>query len=118
MSNITTVVLKVAVPDLESALPFYQALTGADQVDRFGYAAVKLAHVGNFLLIEGAPNGRPAQSAGIFVRSLGDLLSSVESAGGELLEGPDDTPNGRRVIIRHPDGIEFEYLETTDAPTA
>lgn len=51
----------------------------------------------------------------IQVASLAPVLAALESAGGEVLEGPAPAPNGAKLIARHPDGAVFEYIETGDA---
>jgi predicted enzyme related to lactoylglutathione lyase len=113
VANITAIIPKVAVPDLDSAIPFYEKLTGAKLGERFSHGTVSVAWVGNFLLVAGTPNNRPAQPALILVQSLDEVFERIQFAGGQILEGPDTVPNGRRAVLRHPDGIEFEYLETS-----
>jgi len=111
MGNITGIVPKIAVSDLDSAIPFYERLTGAKLAQRFSYGTVALASVGDFLLIEGGSDYQPEQSALIFVESLEEVIDLVARTNGQILEGPADVPNGRRAVIRHPDGSEFEYLQ-------
>lgn len=111
MGNITRIVLKIGVSDLDSAIPFYEELTGAELGQRFSYGTLALAWVGDFLLIEGTTDNQPEQSALIFVESLDRVIELVALADGQVLEGPADVPNGRRAVIRHPDGSEFEYLQ-------
>lgn len=111
MGNITGIVPKIGVSDLEAAIPFYEELTGAKVGQRFSYGTLALAQVGNFLLIEGAPNNQPKQPALILVESLSKVVEQVSPTNGQILEGPADVPNGLRAVIRHPDGSEFEYLQ-------
>jgi hypothetical protein len=44
---------RVIVPDLDAALPLYQALAGVTEVRRFSFRDVELAWVGPFLLLSG-----------------------------------------------------------------
>lgn len=112
MTNIKAIVANVHVDDLEKAIPLYEALSDGGSAVQFGYEDLKLAMVGSFLLIEGDMTGRPRQAATILVESLEPVLSAIEHAGAEILEGPAEVPNGMRVQVRHPDGAVFEYLQT------
>ena len=40
------------------------------------------------------------------------MITAIEAAGGQVIEGPTPAPNGDRLIARHPDGSVFEYIET------
>lgn len=111
MGNITAVIPKIGVSDLDSAIPFYEELTGTKLGHLFTYGTLALASVGSFLLIEGAANNQPEQPALIIVESLDQVIAQVSLANGQILEGPDDVPKGRRAVIRHPDGSKFEYLQ-------
>lgn len=53
--------------------------------------------------------------ATLLVKQLAPVIAEIERAGGQLLEGPSPTPNGRRLIARHPDGSVFEYIESAPA---
>jgi hypothetical protein len=52
------------------------------------------------------------RTATVLVTSLTPVLSALEAAGGEVVEGPSPGPNGARLIVLHPDGAVFEYIET------
>ena len=112
MSNVHAVLARVAVPDLEAALPLYQELAGVTEVRRFGFRDVELAQVGPFLLLAGNTAPYTGRTATLLVESLAPVLSALEAAGGEVVEGPSPAPNGARLIARHPDGATFEYIET------
>jgi predicted enzyme related to lactoylglutathione lyase len=112
MTNVKQVVANVPVNDLDEALPLYQALSGTEEVHRFGYGELRLAFVGSFLLIQGDLTNEVTQTATILVESIEPVLSAIEQAGAAILEGPGDVPNGLRVQVRHPDGSVFEYLQT------
>jgi predicted enzyme related to lactoylglutathione lyase len=110
MSNIRAMVANVEVDDLETALPLYESLAGSGAV-RFPYQDLELALVGPFLLVSGATGKHPSQTATVVVESLDPVLKALEVAGGEILEGPGQTSNGTRYVIRHPDGAVFEYTQ-------
>jgi len=115
MSNIIAMIANVSVPDLELAIPLYQRIAGIDTVKRFPYKNLKLANVGPFLLMEGSLDEHTPQAATVLVRSAEDVRSAIEEAGGVVLEGPSTVPNGIRVLLQHPDGAVFEYLQPVTA---
>ncbi|MEU8228105.1 VOC family protein [Actinoplanes sp. NPDC048967] len=113
MSNITGVLARVVVPDLDAAIPLYQALSGAPEVQRFAFAGVELAGVGPFLLLSGPDAARyNNRVATLLVNDLDPVIRAITEAGGDILDGPDPAPNGARLIARNPDGAVFEYIET------
>jgi predicted enzyme related to lactoylglutathione lyase len=114
MSNITKVLARVFVADLDAAAPLYEELAG-EQAERFGFRDVELARVGPFLLLAGDTAAYRDRTATIQVTSLAPVLAALKSAGGEIIEGPAPAPNGARLIARHPDGAVFEYIETGEA---
>jgi predicted enzyme related to lactoylglutathione lyase len=109
--NITGVLARVLVPDLEAAIPLYQELSGAGEVHRFGLRDVELAQVGPFLLLAGNTAAYRDRVATILVGALAPVITAIEAAGGQVIEGPAPAPNGDRLIARHPDGAVFEYIE-------
>lgn len=115
MSNIIATIVNVSVADLESAIPLYQKIAGVERVKRFPYKNLQLANVGPFLLIEGSLDEHISQVATILVRSVDDVRAAIVEAGGAVLEGPSEVPNGIRVLLKHPDESVFEYLQP---PTA
>jgi predicted enzyme related to lactoylglutathione lyase len=52
-----------------------------------------------------------SQTATVVVDSLDPVLDALRKAGGELLEAPNEVPNGTRIVARHPDGAVFEYMQ-------
>jgi len=109
MPNISKVLARVFVPDLDAAVPLYEELA---QAERFGFRDVQLARVGPFLLLAGNTAAYRDRTATVQVASLGPVLAALQAAGGEVIEGPAPAPNGARLIARHPDGAVFEYIET------
>ena len=112
MSNISGVVARVFVDDLDAAIPLYQQLAQTTAVNRFGFRDVRLAQVGPFLLLSGDTARYRDRVATILVRHLPPVVAAIQAAGGHILEGPAPAPNGDRLIARHPDGAVFEYIET------
>ena len=114
MPNIGKVLARVFVSDLDDAIPLYEELA-QERAEKFGFRDVELARVGPFLLLAGNTAAYRDRTATIQVGSLAPVLAALESAGGEVIEGPAPAPNGARLIARHPDGAVFEYIETGDA---
>ena len=80
-------------------------------VHRFGFRNVELARVGPFLLLAGNTAAYRDRVATILVGALTPVITAIEAAGGQVIEGPAPAPNGNRLIARHPDGAVFEYIE-------
>ena len=114
MPNISKVLARVFVSDLDDAIPLYEELAQA-RAEKFGFRDVELARIGPFLLLAGNTAAYRDRTATIQVGSLAPVLAAIQSAGGEVIEGPAPAPNGARLIARHPDGAVFEYIETGDA---
>ncbi len=108
--TITGVILRHRVDDLAEAVPFYRALTG-EPAHRFTFSGVELAAVGPFLLFTpGADAGRAAEvSATVTVDDLPSTERLLTSLGAQIIAPAAATPNGHRLIARHPDGAVFEY---------
>jgi predicted enzyme related to lactoylglutathione lyase len=116
MPNINGVLARVFVPDLDAAIPLYQELAQVTLVNRFSFRDVELAQVGPFLLLAGNTAAYRDRVATILVSHLSSVLTALEKAGGQVVEGPSPAPNGDRLIARHPDGSVFEYIQTSSAP--
>ncbi|MEU9251373.1 VOC family protein [Streptomyces sp. NPDC048270] len=110
--TITSVVLRRRVDDLGPALDFYVRLTG-QPATRFGFAGLDLASVGPFLLFSG-PDAIAERFAGVAatlaVADLDAAVAHCAASGGEVIAAPAATPNGRRAVVRHPEGGVYEYL--------
>jgi hypothetical protein len=109
--TITGVIARRRVENLTEAIPFYEALTG-EQAQRFDFAGVALASVGPFLLFI-LPEGdkRLARvAATITVDDLPATHDLLIGLGAEVIAPMATTPNGHRLIARHPDGGVFEYV--------
>jgi predicted enzyme related to lactoylglutathione lyase len=110
-SNIRTVIANVEVENLEDAIPLYQDLAGDVNVRRFPYHDLELALVGPFLLYSGPLEKYVSQNGTVIVESLATVLDALAKAGAEILDEPEEVPNGTRILARHPDGSVFEYMQ-------
>lgn len=110
MPNISKVLVRVFVSDLDAAIALYEELAQAS-AEKFSFRDVELARVGPFLLLAGDIAAYRDRTATIQVASLTPVLTALASAGGAIMEGPTPGPNGPRLIARHPDGAVFEYIE-------
>lgn len=111
--NVVAVLARIYVDDLDVALPLYGALSDGAEPHAFAFRGMRLAMVGSFLLIEGADAEARSRAATILVRDVGAVARQVAGAGGEVLEGPAEGPNGPRLVARHPDGSVLEYIALT-----
>ena len=110
-SNIHAMVANVEVDDLDTAIPLYQELTGETEVRRFPYRELELALVGPFLLYSGPVEKYVSQNGTVIVGSLAPVLEALGKANAEILEAPNEVPNGTRIVARHPDGSVFEDMQ-------
>jgi hypothetical protein len=112
--QIKQVLARVFVDSIDDALPLYEELAGQTEVRRFSFGDIELAWVGSFLLLAGSEEALTPyrdRVASIIVGDIEQVATIVERYGGQLVEGPDSAPNGKRLIARHRDGSVFEYLQ-------
>ena len=110
-ANIRAMIANVEVESLEEAIPLYSELAGGVDAIRFPYQDLELALVGPFLLYSGPLEKYVSQTATVLVESLSSVLDVLGRAGAEILEAPNEVPNGTRIVARHPDGYVFEYMQ-------
>jgi len=79
------------------AIPLYQDLAGDTEVRRFPYRELEVALVGPFLLYSGPLEKYVSQNATVIVESLTPVLDTLGKAGAEILEAPNEVPNGTRI---------------------
>lgn len=100
------------VEDLDAAVRFYEGLTG-EIARRFSFGGADLAAVGNFLLFRAGDDvgERLARvAATLAVDDLDAQHKLLIDLGAEVIAAPAQTPNGRRLVARHPDGSVYEYV--------
>ncbi|MFU9038465.1 MULTISPECIES: VOC family protein [Streptomyces] len=49
-------------------------------------------------------------AATLSVPDMDAAVADCAAAGAEVIAPPAETPNGRRAVVRHPDGGVFEYV--------
>ncbi|MGH8963241.1 MAG: VOC family protein, partial [Jatrophihabitantaceae bacterium] len=91
---------------------FYEGLTG-ERARRFSFSGADLAAVGPFLLFVAAGevgDRLERVAATLAVEDLEAESAKLIELGAQIVAPLADTPNGRRMIVRHPDGAVFEYV--------
>ncbi|MEU1305621.1 VOC family protein [Streptomyces shenzhenensis] len=105
--------LRICVDDLDTAVPFYERLTGGTAV-RSERGGVRVAAVGSFLLMSG-PEAElellRKVAATIAVKDVDETHRLLTDLGAQVLAGPVATPAGRNLLALHPDGSLFEYVD-------
>ncbi|WP_434741545.1 hypothetical protein [Micromonospora sp. SH-82] len=104
------------VDDLDASLPLLRSLVGTEPDLRFGFDAVELAAIGDFLVIAGPPAERARYanaSATVVVDDLDRVVAEVTARGGEITTPEAASPTGRFLYARHPGGAEVEYVQWT-----
>lgn len=117
---ITGVTIRRRVDDLEAEVGFYERMVG-QAAHRFSFSGAELAAVGPFLLFSapGETGDRLARvAATISVDDIQRHQRLLRELGAEVIAPPTSTPNGQRMIARHPDGAVFEYVGPAVAPSA
>ncbi|MER5750924.1 VOC family protein [Streptomyces sp. NPDC002088] len=105
--------LRVCVDDLETSVRFYERLAGAEAL-RFERAGVQVAAVGCFLLMSGPESELEVLrkvAATIAVADVDEAHKVLTESGADIIAGPVPTPVGRNLIVRHPDGAVYEYVD-------
>src|SRR3954470_8993319 len=105
--------LRIYVDDLDTAIPFYERLTGGS-AQRFGRGGVQVAAVGSFLLMSGPEAELEVLrkvTATIAVKDVEEAHRVLTELGAHIVAGPVGTPVGRNLIAMHPDGMIYEYVD-------
>src|SRR3954471_15094233 len=105
--------LRIYVDDLETAIPFYERLTGGAAM-RFARGGVQVAAVGSFLLMSGPESELELLrkvTATIAVKDVEEAHRVLTGLGARIIAGPVATPVGHNLIAMHPDGAVFEYVD-------
>ncbi|MFK0157206.1 VOC family protein [Streptomyces sp. NPDC090499] len=105
--------LRICVDDLDTAIPFYERLSGG-RAQRFERGGVQVAAVGSFLLMSGPEAELEVLrkvAATIAVQDVDAARRLLDDLGARILAGPVATSAGRTLLAMHPDGSLFEYVD-------
>ncbi|MEU6197778.1 VOC family protein [Streptomyces sp. NPDC047061] len=105
--------LRICVDDIETAIPFYERLSGG-RAQRFERGGVQVAAVGSFLLMSGPESELEVLrkvAATIAVKDVDAARRLLDDLGARILAGPVASPAGRTLLAMHPDGSLFEYVD-------
>jgi predicted enzyme related to lactoylglutathione lyase len=109
--------LRVCVADLDASVSFYERLAGTDAL-RFERGGVQVAAVGCFLLMSGPESELEVLrkvAATIAVTDVDEAHKTLAELGADIVAGPIASPAGRNLIVRHPDGTVYEYVDRRPA---
>ncbi|MEU2338933.1 VOC family protein [Streptomyces sp. NPDC006654] len=109
--------LRICVDDLDTAIPFYERLSGG-RASRFERGGVQVAAVGSFLLMSGPEAELEVLrkvAATIAVKDVEEAHRLLSGLGAQIIAGPVPTPVGRNLLAMHPDGSIFEYVDQHQA---
>jgi predicted enzyme related to lactoylglutathione lyase len=114
--KILKTLVRVYAHDPDTAIRFYESLTGTRAVSRFSMpgAGLELAVVSDVLIICGTDEAlrQFRQTDGTFlVDSLEEFHRFLVAHGATVLSPPQRVPTGINMTVRHPDGSVFEYVE-------
>ena len=110
---LSLLVLRVA--DLQVSRRFYEALGLEFLEERHGKGPEHLAADLGGTVFELYPLGSKASTSaarvGIRVRGLDSLVPGLSALGGQVVTPAEDSPWGRRAVVRDPDGHTLELSE-------
>jgi len=107
---------RIYVNEIDSAIDFYEKLTGEKCSNRFEYNSVRLelAKVGNFLIIAGSDDSiKPFKetSTSVVVDSISEYKKYLLQHGGKIIRDIQIVPTGLNMTVKHEDGAVIEYVE-------
>ncbi|GHH35892.1 hypothetical protein GCM10018773_09990 [Streptomyces candidus] len=108
--------LRVYVDDtaaLDTTAAFYERITGSRAL-RFERGGVSVAAVGCFLVMSGPREEIDLLrkvAATVAVKDVDEARLTLTAAGAQIVAGPVVTPAGRNLVVLHPDGSVFEYVD-------
>jgi lactoylglutathione lyase len=105
--------VRIHVPDLHSALDFYQGRLGLELVWRRGdsEAGLKMKDSDTELVLVLEKLGRP--EVDITVKSVDKDVAEFEREGGRIIVAPFDIPIGKCAVVQDPWNNEFVLLDTS-----
>ena len=100
--------ISLAVSDIEASIEFYREMFGFDIVEHISGSSEAVLQVGEIRLrlIGGEAAGKSSGYVAFYVDDddFEDALEELDESGLEVVSGPENIKNGKRVIIADPDG--------------
>jgi predicted enzyme related to lactoylglutathione lyase len=106
----------IPIDRFEAAVTFHEALVGEPARLRFDHPTVglRLTQVASILFIGGPPDRLKmvAETAATFlVDDLDAYCDYLPTVGADVIRRPQVVPTGRNMLVRHPDGMQVEYVQ-------
>ncbi|PPJ25427.1 glyoxalase [Nocardia nova] len=105
---------RVLTNDVNGTVEVLRELVGRAPDFQVTFGRFDIALIGDFCVVAGTDEAlaRYRGTVGpVIVADLDATLTLLERAGGEVTVPPFEGPAGRGFLIRHPDGVEFEYVQ-------
>ena len=114
--KILLILTRIYINEIDSAVKFYEDLSGEKCSSRFEYkeAGLEIARVNNFLIIAGTDESlAPFRStqATILTDSLTEIRDFHLRNGGSVVRDIQKVPTGLNMTVKHNDGTIIEYVE-------
>lgn len=105
---------RVLTEDMEATLAVLTPLVGAEPDLRVQFRRFEVAFTGGFCVLSGPAEAmdRYRDTVGpVIVDDLETVRAAVTINGAKPTMEPFEGPAGRVFLARHPDGLEYEYIE-------
>ncbi|AHH16339.1 VOC family protein [Nocardia nova] len=105
---------RVLTNDLKDTVGVLRELVGRDPDFEVTFGRFDIALIGDFCVVAGTDEAldRYRGTVGpVIVADLDATVTLLEGAGAEVTVAPFEGPAGRGFLVRHPDGVEFEYVQ-------
>lgn len=105
---------RVLTNDLNGTVEVLRELVGRAPDFQVTFGRFDIALIGDFCVVAGADEAlaRYRGTVGpVIVADLDATVTLLERAGSEVTVPPFEGPAGRGFLVRHPDGVEFEYVQ-------
>ncbi len=109
--------IRLVVADVEASKRWFQAALGFESVFELPHTMAHLRgrRYQDVLLVKGEPQKAPGQGVTLsftWNRNVDELVGSVQSAGGKVIDGPVDRPwNARELVIEDPNGYRMSFSQ-------
>ncbi|MEV5646878.1 VOC family protein [Nocardia sp. NPDC052254] len=105
---------RVLTNDLDGTVEVLRQLVGRAPDFQVTFGRFDIALIGDFCVVAGIDEAldRYRGTVGpVIVEDLDATVTLLVGSGAEVTVPPFDGPAGRGFLVRHPDGVEFEYVQ-------